>query len=414
MTPTLRRSLVVALFGLIAAPARADTASTSSSEPRAASAPAQYRRITLVDGRVYVGIVLQADADGLMVELPQGRMKLAPEQVFGLAEVEPNTFTEQPPWRVVVVPFITSNPALKEAAHELLAQVIQALNGLPAVHAYSPDDLTGPLTRIEVETLDSCGVDSNCAAPLARTAGATLAMQGAVEAGEPGHLTLTLSSVYSDAPRAQKMVTVDLAGSDAERQAALRRGLAEALDLAPDGWGNAPPPAATSAFAEAAEPPTGPGVADRRAELEASASAASTSTAPPETTTAASADPANSPPSAGTDASLPGLAPPEPNDPRMVRWMAWTPVPGLPSLARRDLKGFAISWAVVVPSTALAVGLASKVATGNAQFTALSLFSYYAITAATNKVIGLKGLPAVGVAPTGDGGAMATVSGRLP
>jgi len=94
--------------------------------------------------------------------------------------------------------------------------------------------------------------------------------------------------------------------------------------------------------------------------------------------------------------------------------LSWIPVPGLPSLARRDMKGFALSWGVVVPGSVAMVGVAGYSSFRSRQFAALGILSYGALTIATNRVVGLRGLGelSVGAAPTPAGGMVVQVGSR--
>lgn len=108
----------------------------------------------------------------------------------------------------------------------------------------------------------------------------------------------------------------------------------------------------------------------------------------------------------------------EPREPRApgvigrerVTALSFAPVPGMPSLVRKDWAGFGMAVATVVPATAAWVGVSGKVAQSAPQHVALGLGGFYVSTVLANQVFGMRGLHdtpavAVGPIPTQEGGA---------
>lgn len=93
--------------------------------------------------------------------------------------------------------------------------------------------------------------------------------------------------------------------------------------------------------------------------------------------------------------------------------LVWVPIPGMPSLARKDMGGFGMSLATAVPATALWIGAVGQNAQSGAGTALLGLGGYYAITVAVNEAIGLRALPkstAIGIGKTPGGGAQVMIT----
>jgi len=82
-----------------------------------------------------------------------------------------------------------------------------------------------------------------------------------------------------------------------------------------------------------------------------------------------------------------------PTDTDRAQRLAWLPVPGGPSLARRDFTGFAATWAVVVPGTVTFVTLAGHAAHTPGQFALFGLGAFYGLTVTANHGFGLRETP---------------------
>jgi hypothetical protein len=69
--------------------------------------------------------------------------------------------------------------------------------------------------------------------------------------------------------------------------------------------------------------------------------------------------------------------------------MAWAPVPGLPSLAQRDMAGFGAALGVAGVGASVGVAVAGAATTSTAQFVTMSLLSSYTATVLANHLFGL-------------------------
>ncbi|MEQ1501624.1 MAG: hypothetical protein ABMB14_05305 [Myxococcota bacterium] len=105
-----------------------------------------------------------------------------------------------------------------------------------------------------------------------------------------------------------------------------------------------------------------------------------------------------------------------PFDERKVIALSFVPVPGMPSLAQRDGRGFALALGVVVPSTVVWVGAVGQTGQSGPEFGLLSAAGYYAVTVLANQVAGFRSLErhqiGVSAMPTDHGGAQVVLTGR--
>lgn len=320
----------------------------------------EYRRIKLASGRVLVARVDSSAGGGLTLALAQGQVRVPFTDVLEIEPVDEATFKAEPPWQVAVLPFSGADP--QETA-PYAAAVREALAFLPAVRVLEPG-----------EALAACGADLDCALPLAASAGFTAVVAGELvppsQAGVSPRVSLT--GAFTSAPTARGHGEALLA--EPRPQDPRELVVASALSL------NLVPTDATLA-ALPVRPPT-------PAPLEVPPA-----TRPAETTTP---------------------------DRARLRALAWVPLPGAPSIARRDWTGLAASWALAVPGSAALVYGTGASATSRGQFLTLSALSCYTMTVASNLLFGTRvagpGAPGqVGlvVAPAPEGAAlMLSVTGR--
>lgn len=103
-----------ACFGLI-------LAGVLLGRPAAAIEP-QYRRVTLVDGRVLSAEILATEAKGLRMRVPAGEILVSFELLLDMVPISQSEYAAQPPW---VVYF--SVPASQERE---LVELVQAMEGM--------------------------------------------------------------------------------------------------------------------------------------------------------------------------------------------------------------------------------------------------------------------------------------------
>ncbi|MCK6504778.1 hypothetical protein L6R53_15460 [Myxococcota bacterium] len=336
---------------------------------------AEYRRITLNDGRVLVAEVESTTATGLELAMPQGRATVRFDQVQSLEEVDQATWKAQPSWTVVVLPPAEADAAL---APTLAQQLAEAVAQVPAVVVTTPDKMTR-LSATQRTAFAACGTDAACIQGYLDLTGARVAVSARLE-GDPSTPNLVVVSSFAQAPLARREVSVDWATDASAMRGPLRQTVETALHLKARPVDRNLPrtPSAPAATTPAADPsPTAP------------VAAAPTSTAP------ASPSPAGPSPST-------------------LRALSWVPLPGLPSMARGDWGGAGASLAIAIPGTVGMVAVAGQASFTQGQLIATSAGSYYLLTVAVNKAFGLRGLPApVSVVPVQGGGAVAVIHGEL-
>lgn len=79
-----------------------------------------------------------------------------------------------------------------------------------------------------------------------------------------------------------------------------------------------------------------------------------------------------------------------------VAGLSFIPLPGMPSLAQKDMAGFGVAMGSVVPVTALWVLAAGKNSQSTGEFVAVSVGGFYAATVAANQITGLWSLGKAG------------------
>jgi hypothetical protein len=338
-----------------------------------AARAAEYRRITVNDGRVLVAEVESTTATGLELAMPQGQATVRFDQVQSLEEVDQATWQAQPSWTIIVVPPTEVEASLAPA---LAQQLIEAVGQVPAVVVTTPDKMTR-LSATQRTAFAACGTDAACIQGYLDQTGARVAVSARLE-GNPAAPDLVVVTSFAQAPLARREVSVDWVSDPAELRGPLRQTVETALHLKPR-------PVERTLPRTQAAPTVSPPAADPS----------------PPVSTAAAPQPPPDAPAAGPSAST-------------LRALSWVPLPGLPSMARGDWGGAGASLAIAVPGTVGMVAVAGQASFTPGQLIATGAGSYYLLTVAVNKAFGLRGLPAsVSVVPVPGGGAVPLVHGEL-
>ena len=198
-------AVVVALCGLLA-PAHAS-----------AQTPApEVRTLELTDGRLLTGRVLSANAEGMEVEIPQGRMSVpytSLAEVEVLAEAE---YAKQAPLRIAVAPVLVDESGQK-VGRELDLWLTDLIALVPHTEVNSPKQWAQALAGRGTK-LHSCGGEAACLRPLAADLGIDriiTARLGEDEFSEQGTTrtlqlrTLVVSSGASLRPAFTKLKTIE-------------------------------------------------------------------------------------------------------------------------------------------------------------------------------------------------------------
>ena len=345
---------------------------------------AEYRQLELSDGRVLTAEVVESTATGLRLQMPQGGAFLRYEQILALEDVDQTAYDAQEPWRVAVIPLLSSEAAFLREIGPATRLLEEHVRGFEHVELVEEDELVASLGSDGMATLQACGVDPSCAAPFAQEAGVTIFLMGELATEDDATSVLLLASAWADHPRAQRVVRSEYPDDDATAAAQTLGGVYSALHLDPD----ADRIAAVAAAADPADAPT-------PAEPDPDPVAEATATPAPE----------------GAASSTGPVAPPPTYGERATRALAFVPVPGFPSLLQRDLESFGYAWAGVVPATAAVVYVSGHAASRRGQFLLLSVAGYYGVTVAANQVLGTRTLT-LSAAPVTEGGVVLLTAER--
>lgn len=364
---------------------------------RTASA-AEYRKILLTDGRTLQARVDGADDTGLTMGVPQGQIRVPFEQVLSLEPIDEAAYNAQPSWVVYVLPFTGDVP--KGEAQRATDSVRYVLGRLPSVKTLGQAELAGLLGPARAGALTSCKSDPSCVAPLAAQVGVTALVSGQVapEDGANTALRLDLRGVFTATTAATGVGEAHYQGSAPSNGRALLQAAALSLLVQPTeavlGALPAQLPVASSEPAVAQKPAESPAENPTGGTGDPWGTGSESATPP-------TATPTGPGPTAGTPASLTS---------ERLHALAFVPLPGAPSLVRKDWAGFASSWAVAVPCTAALVATSGGAAFTKTQLVALGAGSYYASAVLSNLIFGSRsggaGAPtaAVGLAPASAAG----------
>lgn len=317
---------------------------------------AEYRRITLNDGRVLVAAIVASSAQGLELSTPQGLTSVGFDQVQALEEVDQATYDKQPVWTIVVLPPSPADASLDE-------QLLAAAADIPAVDVTTTDKMS-LLTEGQRGSFGRCAADPACVQGFLDQSGAQAAISARFEGTEDDR-SLVIMSNFAGAPLARREVSKHWNPNHDAMAGPLRQATEESLHLTP----------------RPIQPTPQGGTAGQPVDGSARSQQAKTHTGPDDGT---------------------------------LKSLVWVPLPGMPSLAQHDWAAVATSWAIVAPGTAAMVAVAGKVSFSRPQLALTGVASYYLLTVAVNKAVGLRHLDAtVAAAPLPGGGAAIYVTAPL-
>lgn len=298
---------------------------------RASAIEPQYRRVTLVDGRVISAEILATEAKGLRMRIPAGETLISFELLLDMVPISQAEYDAQPPWIVYF-----SVPPEKERE---IVELLQAVDGVtPQPVSVAANGIT---TTMAVNA-GKCN-DIGCMVEAVDEAPWMWVLMGSTSAPNE----LRIQAKLNTSPDAPYEATVPFKERDE-----LWRVLHEAMGL------TAP---ATPKLTDGSRPTT-----DRTF------------------------------------------------DERKVVTLSFVPVPGLPSLAQKDMGGFGLAMGMFVPSTALCVGAFGVLGTSDPELIALTSAGLYTMIVFTNQVAGMRSLEKqrIGVTALPTRGGATVVLGR--
>ena len=304
----------------------------------------EWRQITMNDGRVLTAQVLESEGTIMMVRTPLGRVRVDLLEVRKIENITEADYESLEPLRVILLPYRATQSGQATAAEALESLTYEHLVQLDGLEVILAKDFAARLGKETTKSLLACGNSLICSMELLAPTGIDWIIHGEV-GGNASQLSIELAAVRSTAPDTKDVQDFSHEG---------HQGLAHELGVHILHLFGIDEP--NQAFQVQDPSPN--------------------DIVPPST-------------QAGEEAHLASGGPVPPGRKFLAR-SAFIPVPGLPSLLKRDLRSFGLSWGVVVPTTVGMVALVGQSSFRSSQFNALSMLSYYALTVGVNRRFGLE------------------------
>jgi len=285
---------------------------------------AEYRKITLANGREVPAEIKSITADEMVLQTPQGEMRISPNDLRNMDSMTTEEYLALPAWRVLVLPF-GGDSADEDDSNFAHLFAVRVLKSIDAVSPQVVGDLPSSVGDSTRSALKSCGTDLQCATRHGATADADVVIMGRIDPVAEKRV-LTLGAVFVDAPAARQRLELPYAGELINHRKRLTTSMYESLFLTPP---------------EGAEIPTLP-VAQA---------------VPTKPKTTGEADLAR---------------------------LAWTPVPGMTALKQGNRAGFATAMGVVGAGTVASVYMAGHATYTAPQMVAMTALSSYGLTVLVN------------------------------
>lgn len=163
---------------------------------------AEYRLITLVNGRAFVAEVLASGERGMEVAIPQGHMRVGFTDIVTMTAATEAEWSRQAPWRVLVSPLRPADgvgdPATQGADRALRATIsnIPGLTVLP------------PPSEAEAFGIRACGLDLGCARSAVPDRKIDVLVAGVVGNPTGTAVELSLASIWIHYPSATRRASV--------------------------------------------------------------------------------------------------------------------------------------------------------------------------------------------------------------
>ena len=289
------------------------------------SMAAEYRRITLADGRVLPAEISSITATEMVLQTPQGTVVVSPNDLRDMSPMSAHDYAQVPPWQVLVLPF-AGNATLAEDSDFAHLFSLRVLESIPAVSPLTIAALPDAVSQTTKSALTVCGTDLQCATRHGQEAGADVIVMGRATPSSTGN-TLTLGAVFVDAPEARKRVQVNYQDALIEKRKEMTDSLYTTLFLIP------PPDAKIPAMALSNK--TQKTVQEKSGE------------------------------------------------PNLAR-LAWTPLPGITAYKQNDMAGFASAMGMVAVGTTASVYMAGHATYAAPQMVAMTALSSYGLTVFVN------------------------------
>lgn len=163
---------------------------------------AEYRQVTLVDGRVFVAEVLASGERGMEVAIPQGQMRVAFTDVVTLTAATEAEWSRQAPWRVLVSPLRPADGVGDAAIQGADRALRDAISDIPGI------TLLPPPSEAEAFGIRACGLDLGCARSAIPDRKIDVLVAGVVGNPTGTAVELSLASIWIDFPSATRRASV--------------------------------------------------------------------------------------------------------------------------------------------------------------------------------------------------------------
>lgn len=337
----------------------------------------EVRVLKLVDGRSLVGFVVEANAEGMMMEVPQGHIMVPYGSLAEIEMTEADDYDTQPPLRIALAPTGTSTSADKALARSVDTWLPDAAALVPATEVTSAADWARSLAE-RGTALHRCNGEVSCLRELAVELEVDRLLIARLEGSGTTERTLRLTTVITSTGATLKpsFSQLQLRGGEAasNRSApAVVGGVFETLGFSPQ--------IDVAAVAAAAFPTEG---ADELVSRGGEATdSETTSTAEGSGTEIATRAIETRP--LGGKTVQPGALRLR-VDRRQAVGLAFLPIPGFASAALGDPRGFALSLAGTIALSWVSVYAIGKTARSTEAFWVPTILAPYAICVAMGQL----------------------------
>jgi hypothetical protein len=292
---------------------------------------AEYRSITLANGRVVPAEIQGITSTAMTLTTPQGIMEIPPEDLRAMDAMSEKDYNAVEPWTVLVLPFANDESAgAQDDADTAQLYVLRVLKSIPAIAPITLDALPPSVPENTRRALSLCRTDLQCATRHGEMVGADVVVMGDLRETSSGK-TFSLGAVFVDSPSARMRKEIAYTPPLLSMRSAITAAQYEVLFL---------------------QQPTEQAIIESPVIVQ--------SVPPPQDAISTSS-----------------------RDMDLTR-LAWAPVPGITALKSGNTAGFATALGAVGAGTAASVYIAGHATYSAPQLTAVSVLSTYGLTVLVN------------------------------
>jgi hypothetical protein len=299
---------------------------------------AEYRAITLSNGRVVPAEIQGITSTAMTLTTPQGVMEIPPEDLRAMDAMSEDDYNAVKPWTVLVLPFANDESVgAQDDARTAQLYALRVLKSIPAISPITIDALPPSVPENTRRALSLCRTDLQCATRHGATVGADVVIMGDLRETASGK-TFSLGAVFVDSPSARMREEIHYSPPLINHRAALTAAQYDVLFL---------------------QQPTTQAIVNTpiiTQEAESSSTESNLLTTADSTKT-----------------------------PNLDR-LAWAPVPGITALQSGNTTGFAAALGAVGVGTAASVYVAGHATYSAPQLVAVSALSTYGLTVLVNHI----------------------------